>query len=64
MKEKVALLIACLIASIVFGLVLYVLNPALTKGDYVIFCSAFALSMFLFELYVRPIIKRKYKKEN
>ncbi len=64
MKNKIALLIASLVSGVVFGLMLYVINPELTVRDYVILCSAFAFAMFLFELYITPIIKRKYRKDN
>jgi hypothetical protein len=62
MKEKLALLFACFIVSMGLGVVLYLFNITQSLKEIIVHCVVFALSMFLFELYIRPVINRKFKK--
>lgn len=64
MKEKLALLFACFIVSIGLGVVLYLFNITQSLKEIIVHCVVFALSMFMFEIFLRPIIQKRFKKQN
>ena len=63
MKEKTALFIACLIIGIGLGAILYFMDLVKNTKDIFSYSIAFGISMFLFELFVRPSIDKALKKE-
>ncbi len=62
MKNKLALVIASLIIGFLFGVILYIFNLIQTSKEFLAYSLGFGISMFLFELYIRPIINKTFKK--
>lgn len=62
MKNKLALVITSLIIGFLFGIILYIFNLIQTSKEFFINSLSFGVSMFLFELYIRPIINKTFKK--
>lgn len=63
MKEKTALFIACLIIGFGFGAILYFMDLVKNTKDFFSYSLTFGISMFLFELFVRPAIDKAFKKD-
>ena len=63
MKNKIALFIASLIVGIGFGVVFYIFNFIQSIQEFLIYSLGFGVSMFLFELYTRPLINKLFKKQ-
>jgi len=62
MKNKLEIFLASLIIGFLFGMVLYFFNLIQTSKEFLIYSLGFGVSMFLFEIYIRPIINKKFKK--
>jgi len=64
MKEKIALFIACiLIGGFGFGLILYFMDLTNSYKELIMQALVFGIGMFLFEIFIRPLINQYFKKE-
>lgn len=63
MKEKVALFIACILIGFVFGLILYFMDLTNSYKELIMQALVFGIGMFLFEIFIRPLINQYFKKE-
>jgi hypothetical protein len=62
MKEKIALFIACLLVNFVMVGAFYLFDLIKTSQEFFSYILVFTVGSFLFELYIRPVINRKFKK--
>lgn len=63
MKEKVALFIACILIGFGFGLILYFMDLTNSYKELIMQALVFGIGMFLFEIFIRPLINQYFKKE-